>query len=764
VTRLRVDLLGGLLLGGLLLGGLLLGAPRAARADDRWTEPAPGVRHLVRTSAAPLLQLHLVQIDLTRPEVIPVATSPPAEPGSKLTVPQFAVQVGAGVAVNGNYGSQTQVCGAAAGDGVLWGAGSSYPADCSSALGLSRHDNRAEIFDLASVTELPAPWVTELVSGKPTLVRAGQPGVFGCDGESPSPLYCNLFPRTAVGLSGDRQVLSLVVVDKQEGVSAGTTCPALAALLLEFGVADGFALDYAGASTLYVEAEGGLVNCPSDGGCEPRAVLNHLGVRVDPAGRWYDAQLVSQSPDPADPLVPGEVVERVVRYGNRGRLSWEPAGEAPLRLGTASPRDRPSPCWDETTWLGPTRAASLEAPVPPGGEGSFRVRLRATGPAGQRVEAFAPVVDGREPFWLDQEVTWTLTVAGPADADGDGHGEDVDCDDQDPHVHPGAVELCNGVDDDCVGGVDDGLAGQVRPLRVVWSASGPATLKVNGRLVDRLTGWPELHDVSAPLVAGANVVALEARRGGGRGGALALLWLPDGEQLPSNSRWSVATAPAEGGELPGGSTAGFTAAAVSASYGQPPWDSPSPDLPPGLQTDGLTWIWSARPEEDEQVGLRRELFVAADCPTELPGVCAAGAWGCQDGSVRCRPRIAPGAEDEVCNGLDDDCDGVVDEHLANCATSEDAGVAPPDLGPDLATAWIVVPPPRAADVGEQFAGGCSCRVAAPPGGSPLVLVLCGVACWRWRRSRRAGRHLAANLLDWCGRSRAGGEPWRRPRS
>ena len=41
------------------------------------------------------------------------------------------------------------------------------------------------------------------------------------------------------------------------------------------------------------------------------------------------------------------------------------------------------------------------------------------------------------------------------DADADGHCEDVDCDDTDPEVHPGASEVCNGVDDDCDGLLDD---------------------------------------------------------------------------------------------------------------------------------------------------------------------------------------------------------------------------------------------------------------------------------------------------------------------
>ncbi len=45
--------------------------------------------------------------------------------------------------------------------------------------------------------------------------------------------------------------------------------------------------------------------------------------------------------------------------------------------------------------------------------------------------------------------------SAPVDADGDGFAEDVDCDDDDPATYPGADELCDGVDNDCNGLVDD---------------------------------------------------------------------------------------------------------------------------------------------------------------------------------------------------------------------------------------------------------------------------------------------------------------------
>ncbi len=65
------------------------------------------------------------------------------------------------------------------------------------------------------------------------------------------------------------------------------------------------------------------------------------------------------------------------------------------------------------------------------------------------------VVDSDDNF-VTAQAQLTIQSDGAIDNDLDGYTEDEgDCDDTDPDVYPGAEEVCNEVDDDCDGRVDD---------------------------------------------------------------------------------------------------------------------------------------------------------------------------------------------------------------------------------------------------------------------------------------------------------------------
>ncbi|MCA9540951.1 MAG: hypothetical protein KC620_18755, partial [Myxococcales bacterium] len=85
----------------------------------------------------------------------------------------------------------------------------------------------------------------------------------------------------------------------------------------------------------------------------------------------------------------------------------------------------------------------------------------------------------------------------------------------------------------------------------------------------------------------------------------------------------------------------------------------------------------------------------APCPTGLPGLCGRGRLTCREGEVRCLDLV--GARPERCDGTDEDCDGAVDEGADGAPLVE-----PCDDGP-----------PETAGVGRCRAGLRTCEAGRP---------------------------------------------------
>ncbi len=135
-----------------------------------------------------------------------------------------------------------------------------------------------------SVTSSIPDGTQALISGFPQLVVEGNP----IECSSPSDSSCfpdrgdmsDRHPRTAMGLSEDRNTFILVVVDGR-GSSAGMYGMELADLMHQLGAHTAFNLDGGGSSQMWVEGQG-TINDPSDG--SPRSVPNSWGVFAGSSG------------------------------------------------------------------------------------------------------------------------------------------------------------------------------------------------------------------------------------------------------------------------------------------------------------------------------------------------------------------------------------------------------------------------------------------------------------------------------------------------
>jgi exopolysaccharide biosynthesis protein len=189
-------------------------------------------------------------------------------------VSEFAERVGAEIAINANFFSKTESCGVTAGEGRLWTA---VYEGCPMTVAFFSNGTasifRGKVRKDGALS--PSVGLVAAVSGRPRLVEDSV-------ASPPSEKFMTVrHPRTALGLKKDG-TLVILVADGRREAALGFTGPEMSEILIAEGVVDAINLDGGGSTTLYIKAEGGIQNKPSDG--HQRVVVNQLGFRPKSKG------------------------------------------------------------------------------------------------------------------------------------------------------------------------------------------------------------------------------------------------------------------------------------------------------------------------------------------------------------------------------------------------------------------------------------------------------------------------------------------------
>ncbi len=316
------------------------------------------------------------------------------------TAQSYANLLGLSAAVNAdffNFPSATKVVGKARGDGIEW------PATQTGLYNEVRHYWQFGPQWAQGVIHDSVPYhagVTDVVGGHDHIIRNG--AVFSAWPNHD--FYTGAKRRTGIGLSQDQRWLYITAVGGGAGhVQLAQHMVADAAEAGAPPIYQASNMDGGGSSQLWVNGSWAISST--------RKVANHVGIytnstRHSSCRPFYAAEFVSSTlPVQGTGTITlnlGEVVTGTVRFRNKGTETWNANTKlAPIPRDQASPLAAPG-------WLNPSRMSNISGSVPPGAVGTFAVSFKGNSP-GTRVQQFG---------LLHELFTWFAQAplgGGPAD-------------------------------------------------------------------------------------------------------------------------------------------------------------------------------------------------------------------------------------------------------------------------------------------------------------------------------------------------------------
>ena len=271
-------------------------------------------------------------------------------------------------------------------------------------------------------------------------------------------------------------------------------------------------------------------------------------------------------------------------------------------------------------------------------------------------------------------ITYSSNSCDPfVDADNDGVCSDIDCDDSNPNINPSATEVCDGIDNNCDGQTDEGVT---NTYYADADSDGHGDPDVSTLACSAPAGYVTDNTDCDDMAAAVNPSATEVCDGIDNN--------CDGQTDEGVTNTYYADSDSDGYGDPNVST---LACSAPAGYviDNADCDDSNPDINPSAAEvcDGIDNNCNGQTDE----GVTNTYYADSDSdnygdPNVSTIACSAPAGyvtdntDCDDSDAAVNP-----AATEVCDGIDNDCDGQTDEGLTNTyyADSDSDGYGDPNV-------------------------------------------------------------------------------------